>query len=200
MSFHEPRSQKSPSSGLMADNRRLLQHWEAMRGADAAAPRSRIKLEQIKDLLPQIAILEQMAERQSYRCRLAGTGITELWGMDMTGRDLREPAGKFEREVLTRLFDGALLRNQPFSARLLFIYAGDEELPGEILGLPVTRNDGSPQLLTCVLAGAARRSRPARPLQALQISATRLLDTSGAWSSAILKSHRLKIIHGGIDQ
>lgn len=161
---------------LFAQNRELFCIWEAARGEKPAPLREKLGPRVLQPFLAQLFILERAAEAQAYACRLAGTGIRALWGADMTGRDLREPAGAFEREVLARLFDTCFGMQQPFLARLRLLPSRGEPLVAEMLGLPVLDGAGEVQLLGAVqtLGAAVRKSQP---LKAIQLIATRILHT-----------------------
>jgi hypothetical protein len=181
---------------LHPGNRGLFCYWEALRGEAVAPARAKIDLRQIADILPGVVIMERSPEKQAYGCRLSGTGITELWGCDMTGRDLREAAGRFEREVLARLFDRVFAGALPFSARLRLFPSGEEALMAEMLGLPVIAQSGQMQLLGAVLPMTARRRTKPAALRNIQIVATRTIATEHRHARG---RKRFRVIDGGIN-
>ena len=195
MANHGPRAGEDRSSNLHPGNRSLFCYWETVRGEAAAPARARIDLKQIADILPGLVIMERSAQMQAYRCRLSGTGITELWGCDMTGRDLREPAGNFERELLARLFDGVFATAQPFSARLRLFPTGEEPVMAELLGLPVIAQSGETQMLGAVLAMSQRRRQRNVGLRNIQIASTRTIATE---HRHLAERSRFRVIEGGI--
>jgi len=196
MAIHGPRAGEDRSSNLHPGNRSLFCYWESVRGEAAAPARAKIDLKQIADILPGVVIMERSAEMQAYRCRLSGTGITELWGSDMTGRDLREPAGNFEREVLARLFDGVFAGSQPFSARLRLFVSSEEPVMAEMLGLPVIAQSGETQLLGTVLPMSLRRRQRSVGLRNIQIAATRTIATE---YRHLVERSRFRVIEGGLN-
>ena len=196
MAIHGPRADEDRSSNLHPGNRSLFCYWEPVRGEAAAPARAKIDLKQIADILPGVVIMERSAEMQAYRCRLSGTGITELWGSDMTGRDLREPAGNFEREVLARLFDGVFAGSQPFSARLRLFVSSEEPVMAEMLGLPVIAQSGETQLLGTVLPMSLRRRQRSVGLRNIQITATRTIATE---YRHLVERSRFRVIEGGLN-
>lgn len=199
MAFHGPRAGEDTSRNLHPGNRSLFCHWESVRGEAAAPLRAQINLKQIADILPGLVILERSAEMQAYRCRLSGTGITELWGADMTGRDLREPAGNFERDVLARLFDGVFAGLEPFSARLRLFPSGQEPVMAEMLGLPVIAQSGETQLLGAVLP-MTRRKPGIAALRTIQIAATRIIATEHQQPETRAQGRaRFTVIAGGLN-
>jgi hypothetical protein len=196
MAIHGPRAGEDRSSNLHPGNRSLFCYWESVRGEAEAPARAKIDLKRIADILPGVVIMERSAEMQAYRCRLSGTGITELWGCDMTGRDLRETAGNFEREVLARLFDGVFAGALPFSARLRLFPTGEEPIMAEMLGLPVIAQSGETQLLGTVLPMAHRRRASLVPLRNIQIAATRTIATE---HRHLVERLRFRVIEGGLN-
>lgn len=196
MANHGPRAGEDRSSNLHPGNRSLFCYWESVRGEAEAPARAKIDLKQIADILPGVVIMERSAEMQAYRCRLSGTGITELWGCDMTGRDLRDNAGKFEREVLARLFDGVFAGAMPFCARLRLFPAGEEPLLAEMLGLPVIAQSGETQLLGAVLPMVTRRRTTPVRLRNIQIASTRTIATEHRHQA---ERSRFRVIEGGLN-
>ena len=195
MAIHGPETDEDRSGNLHPGNRSLFCYWESVRGEAPAPARAQIDLKRISDILPGVVIMERSSQMQAYRCRLSGTGITDLWGHDMTGRDLREPGGNFEREVLARLFDGAFAGAQPFSARLRLFHARQEPIMVEMLGLPVIAQSGATQLLANVLTKAHRRKTTVVPLRNFQITATRTIATE---HRHLVQRRRLQVIEGGV--
>lgn len=84
----------------------LFDYWNAMRAGRIAPLRSEIEPGAIRRLLPHIFILERH-EKQSYRFRLAGTGMCSAYGMEFRGHnflsmwqdDCSESLDKALREV-----------------------------------------------------------------------------------------------------
>ncbi|MEN6543605.1 PAS domain-containing protein [Parvibaculum sp.] len=64
----------------------LFDYWNAMRAGRIAPLRSEIEPGAIRRLLPHVFILERH-DRQSYRFRLAGTGLCSVYGMEFRGHN-----------------------------------------------------------------------------------------------------------------
>jgi hypothetical protein len=186
-----------PAVNLYPGNRVLLEQWENWRGEQDVPARGAMELKPIAEYLPWIAIVEPTGERQSYRCRLAGSGLTEMWGTNMTGADLRMPCASFERDVMARLFDGALLRAEAFCARLRLLPVGEEPMVAEMLGLPVRAASGEMQMLTSVMPYSCRRHASAKGLRNIQIAGTRLMSADAGGYFIKPKARQFKLISGG---
>ncbi len=86
----------------------LFDYWNAMRAGRPAPLRSEIEPGAIRRLLPHVFILERN-DKQSYRFRLAGTGLCSVYGMEFRGHnflsmwqdDCRDSLDKALAEVTT---------------------------------------------------------------------------------------------------
>jgi hypothetical protein len=65
----------------------LFDYWNAMRAGRPAPLRSEIQPGDIKRLLPHVFILER-EDAQTYRFRLAGTGLCGVYGMEFRNHNL----------------------------------------------------------------------------------------------------------------
>lgn len=67
-------------------------HWAALAGRGSLPLRSQINPAEIAGILPWMLVLETLWFRREpeFRYRLAGTGCTELFGVDYTGKMLGE--------------------------------------------------------------------------------------------------------------
>jgi hypothetical protein len=132
--------------------RDLFRYWESIRGERAAPLRSDISLQQIRNLLPWMFISEPGGETSAHYLRLAGTGLCQLWGDNMTGRDLFAGWSSFERETMYKLLDAAVKDQQPFVMRCRARTETGLQAHLEILGLPVEADDtGKKQVLGLVV-------------------------------------------------
>ena len=80
---------------------RLYSYWQQSRGGKLPR-RSDIAPDQIRDLLPNIMIVDVERDPLRFRYRLVGTRVVEYNGFEFTGRYLGEIGWPEERE----LFDG----------------------------------------------------------------------------------------------
>jgi hypothetical protein len=142
----------APQEISHAGTRNLFRYWESIRGERSAPLRSEISLQPIRDLLPWIFICEPVAETSAHRLRLAGTGVCQLWGDNMTGKDLFAAWSKFERETMSKLLHSAATELQPFVMRCRARTETGLLANLEIMGLPVEADDtGEKQVLGLVV-------------------------------------------------
>ncbi|MFM8820602.1 MAG: PAS domain-containing protein [Phenylobacterium sp.] len=67
----------------------LLSYWSGLRRDGRLPSRADIRPEDIKSFLPRISLIE-VGEDPRFRVRLAGTGLYDLYGAEITGRTVRE--------------------------------------------------------------------------------------------------------------
>jgi hypothetical protein len=84
---HVPRSGLTEVTGTAArlELRELYAYWEHKRGARFAPSRADIRPEEIRCLLPHLLLLDLVGEPTRFRYRLVGTGVTALYGREVTG-------------------------------------------------------------------------------------------------------------------
>jgi hypothetical protein len=146
---HDP---SAPQEIAHAGTRNLFRYWESIRGERSAPLRSEISLQPIRHLLPWIFICEPVAETSAHRFRLVGTGVCQLWGENMTGKDLFAAWSKFERETMSKLLHSAATEQQPFVMRCRARTETSLLANLEIMGLPVEADDtGEKQVLGLVV-------------------------------------------------
>jgi hypothetical protein len=135
-----------------ASSRSLFRYWESIRGERSAPQRSDIQLQQIYPLLPWVFISEPLPGDLGHRLRLAGTGVCELWGENMTGKDLFAAWKKFERGTMNKLLNSAVIDRHPFIMRCRVRNESGMSATLEIMGLPVEADDtGKTQVLGLIV-------------------------------------------------
>ena len=80
--------------------RRLHAHWAGLRRGDALPRRADLAPDQMKDLLPNIMIVDVEQSPLRFRYRLVGTKVVEYNGIEFTGRYLGEIGWPEEAELL----------------------------------------------------------------------------------------------------
>ena len=85
-----PRRRKA-RQGMMGmkhkNNQVLFDYWNAIRAGRPAPHRSEIEPGDIRRVLPYVFILERK-DRDTYRFRLAGTGLCSTYGMEFRGHNM----------------------------------------------------------------------------------------------------------------
>ena len=71
----------------------LLTYWSGLRRGQRLPGRGDIRPEDLKRLLPAVSLVDVVGEAKDFRLRLAGTGLYEVYGREITGLTLAELYG-----------------------------------------------------------------------------------------------------------
>jgi hypothetical protein len=134
---------QADSQILHPSSRGLFRFWETMRAESAAPHRALLDLKQVSGLIPDLFILEHDRTRHSYRWRLAGTQICELYRCELTGSDFFAGWDSVERETIRRLLDGVTGRLQPAVFRLRLHTSLGQIIGAEMIALPLRPQNGT---------------------------------------------------------
>ncbi len=124
-------------------SRALFRWWEAMRAERAAPHRAQLDLKRVAGLVPDLFILERDRPRHTYRWRLAGTHLCELYRRELTGSDVFAGWDRFERDTMRRLLDGVTGRLQPAIMRLRLHTSLGQTIGAEMVALPLQPHNGT---------------------------------------------------------
>ena len=202
-------SMKSNASPLPeighSSSRSLFRYWESVRGERSAPLRSDIRLQQICLLLPWMFISESEPKGSSHRLRLAGTGVCELWGENMTGKDLFAAWNNFERSTMNKVLASATSDRHPFIMRCRVRNESGMSATVEIMGLPVEADDtGRTQVLGLIVPFQDSELLRQHRLVSFDLVSVRIIwieplpqkQTCPAASRAKLSPH-LQLVSGG---
>lgn len=95
------------------EQRKLYDYWVARAGSQPMPARAAIAPGDIAELLPRISILEAAAEPTAVRYRLAGTGLRDIYGLELTGRTIAELEGSSRRGYWQAVYDRVLRKGRP---------------------------------------------------------------------------------------
>ncbi|THD81630.1 MAG: PAS domain-containing protein [Phenylobacterium sp.] len=100
----------APAAAVRA-HEELFAYWASLRRGARLPGRRDLHPGAIKRLLPTISLIDVAAEPRDYRIRLAGTGLYDVYGREITGRRIAEvyntAAADYWRDQLTRVVEGA---------------------------------------------------------------------------------------------
>lgn len=122
---------------LHPGSRKLFAHWEMIRGERACPAREEFTFGPIKELLPDMVLIERGASGNGYRFRLAGSKVCELFGRNLTSSDVLLGWDAFEASILASHFDMALTDGQPVLARMRLITDTGLTLAAELVAMPI---------------------------------------------------------------
>ncbi len=123
--------------------RALFSFWEKIRGEKAAPGRDDLDLRQISPIVPNLLILERDHLHQSYKWRLAGSEICQLYRQKLTSTNALAGWGGFERNTLKQLFDTVVTGLQPCLVRFRLSTDLGQVIGAELLGLPILAKNGT---------------------------------------------------------
>lgn len=154
-----PDDLRSPDSGA------FIEAWNRWRGDRLLPNRRDFDLGSIKRLLPRVILLEIRSPTE-VTFRLAGTWITRVLGLELTGRnylELGNPADRQERAAL--LFAEVA---QPCGAVMIYPmhYASGRAAPVEVISVPVVGDAPSDPPLVFALLTELAPTGFAEPLAA----------------------------------
>jgi hypothetical protein len=190
-----------------SSSRSLFRYWESIRGERSAPLRSDIHLQQIYPLLPWMFISEPAPNGSGHRLRLAGTGLCELWGENMTGKDLFAVWKNFEQSTMNKLLNSAVADHHPFIMRCRVRNESGTAATLEIMGLPVEADDtGRTQVLGLIVPFQDSELLRQHRLVSFDLLSVRIIwieplpqpQSSPQASPATLQPH-LQLISGGRD-
>lgn len=90
-------------------------YWKRHAAEGGVPRRNQINPAEIAGILPWLLVLEanRFGANTGYRYRLAGTGCTEIFGIDYTGKSLGENLTPEGTEIRRREFEQILLEGKP---------------------------------------------------------------------------------------
>jgi hypothetical protein len=121
--------------------RELYDYWQRLRGSRPAPERTEIEPSDIRRILGDTFILE-VASRDDYRFRLAGTRVCALYGRELKGKDFLSFWKGKDRDAIATLLAAV---SQDAAAAVVGMSgrsAHERDLPCEILLLPIRQKGG----------------------------------------------------------
>jgi len=156
-------------------SRQVYDYWNRLRAGRAAPLRRELDPGDLKDMLPDIMILEQK-DPLTYRFRLAGTRMCSYYGRELRGNNILDIWSRAERESIESLLFSV---TEDAAAAVLGFSAFNDEEDGaamEMLLLPLKHDSGS---LTRVFGSIVPLTPPDwlgdRPLVSHKVTSLRLL-------------------------
>lgn len=128
---------------LHPGSRRLFSLWETLRAERAFPTREEFGFEPIKDLMPDLLVLDRDHLRNSYRFRLAGTRVCRLLGENQTGKDPLMGWDSFEADVIGKHLGMALSECQPALVRMRLKTDNGQIVAAELIVLPVQMRESN---------------------------------------------------------
>jgi hypothetical protein len=101
-------TQMAPPAAAIRAHEELFAYWSSLRADTRVPPRQRLDPSDMKRLLPTVSLIEVApGEPRDFRVRLAGTGLYNVYGREITGRRISEiyntAAAEYWRDELGRV-------------------------------------------------------------------------------------------------
>ncbi len=122
---------------LHPGSRRLFSLWETLRAEQAYPTREAFTFDSIKDLMPDLVVLDRDNLRNSYKFRLAGSRVCRLFNENQTGRDALAGWDNFESDVVRKHLTLALTDYQPALVRMRLKTDTGQVVAAEMIALPI---------------------------------------------------------------
>lgn len=123
--------------------RALFSFWEKIRGEKAAPSRDDLDLRQIAAIVPNLLMLERDHLFQTFKWRLAGSEVSQLYRQKLTSTDALAGWRSFERETLKQLFTTVVTGLQPCLVRYHLTTDTGQVIGAELVGFPIHARNGS---------------------------------------------------------
>ena len=169
---------QADSQILHPGSRALFSYWERIRAEEAAPPRCALDLRELRDLIPNLMIIEHEPRGGGLIWRLAGTLITDLYRQDVKGNSVVKGWESFEANIARGLLNGVIQKLQPCLLRLRLRTDLEQIIGAEMIGLPLQSNDGkSIQVFGGLFAFRDTPSLCYRQITAIELSGARSIWT-----------------------
>lgn len=132
------------------NNQALFDYWNAIRAGRPAPRRGEIEPGDIRRILPYVFILERK-DRDTWRFRLAGTGLCRTYGMEFRGHNLLTMWPDECAENLKQALDHVTMNATVSVVEYTAATNDGREATFEMILLPLAHEDGS---MTRVLGAA----------------------------------------------
>ena len=92
--------ERDPPSADHSVIRNVMAYWEARRGARKMPARRDIRPEEIKNLLPQVLLVDVLSGGADFRYRLLGTRLRPYFPREATGQTMRAALAPFGEQTV----------------------------------------------------------------------------------------------------
>ncbi|HBA44045.1 MAG TPA: hypothetical protein DCZ07_13830 [Alphaproteobacteria bacterium] len=145
------RSAGSPE--LFGKSQQLADYWFNLKKSGLLPEKKTINPRDLQSLLPQIVMLER-DEAGLFKVRLSGTGITELWGIEPTGKEFLAHAALQNRDKVQSLLQSALQQPCGLIMRYDDLYTDGRLIQTEFALFPIRMSANQTQILFGVISAA----------------------------------------------
>jgi len=194
---------QADSQVLHPGSRRLFRNWEMLRAESPCPGRGDFSLAPLKDLVPNLFILEQRKVAHTCNFRLAGSDVCTILGANVVGHNVLNGWDSFERRLIEGVLLAAFEKKQPALLRVRLTRKSQAVLGAECIALPFIAAQKSIHLIGGLFPFA---KLPAEDdtIQQRELIAVRTLWTEFGTGDTLLRSVEqkghplLRVIDGGL--
>ncbi len=133
--------------------RQLHAYWCRKRGDRVAPARAEIEPDEIRDLLPNVYIIEMLGAPHRFRFRLVGTSVVREYGAEITGKFLDEiDLDGMGLPVLSE-YEKVVSEREPIASTWHFTKRDGRELSYEHLIMPLSSDGKTVDMLFAAAVG-----------------------------------------------
>jgi hypothetical protein len=128
---------------LHPGSRLLFAHWEGLRAERAYPRREDFTFAPVKDIMPDMLLIEKDYLRNSHVFRLAGSRVCALLGKNVTAGSVLDGWDAFEASILSRHLAMALDDFQPVLVRMRLTADSGFVVAAELIAMPIQARDST---------------------------------------------------------
>jgi hypothetical protein len=137
------------SDAMLPDQREVLDYWSSLKSMAALPARGDFKPGRLQKRLPYISLVDVSADAARFRFRLAGTGLRDALGVELTGRSLDQIPLGHQHDLWASIYRDVARSGRPASGFTTLAWLGRPNIVQAWLRLPMT--GGSEGCVTTIL-------------------------------------------------
>lgn len=130
------------TDAMLGDQREVYEYWLKLRGAAAMPARCDFRPAGIIRRLPMVSLVDVSDCARRYRFRLAGTGLRDVFGEELTGRFLSDIGFGEQMEFWRDVYDGVTESAEPAQGYTKLAWRNKPTMIQAWLRLPLAGPDG----------------------------------------------------------
>jgi hypothetical protein len=163
---------------LHPGSRHLFRSWEMLRAERPCPAREDFDMASLKSVLADMVVIDRDYLRNSFKYRLAGSHVCDLFKQNLTGGNVLAGWDSFESDVLSRHLMTVVNQMQPAVIRMRLVTDRGQAVAAEMLLLPVRMRDSQRvQVLGGLFAFRAARSLGHSGIASRELAAARVIWT-----------------------
>jgi len=130
------------TDAMLGDQREVYEYWLNQRGAAAMPSRCGFRPSGIVRRLPMVSLVEVLNDPRRYRFRLAGTGLRDVFGEELTGRCLADIGFGEQMDFWRDVYDSVAQSGEPAQGYTKLAWRNKPTMIQAWLRLPLAGPDG----------------------------------------------------------